>query len=177
LSARYAGVNATGADHALSSFHAALVSPIVRHWRRLRHGCCGDVPVRLRSATDIVIPGDGPAGDAVEMRYFPAREGAPAHLESVLGDGNMDYNDGPNDVPGPDKKEWDEYVGAYQIDVWGKPAQQVTVSRKNGYLYFEKIRLVAELRPGLFFTSDGEAVDFTHGPPRWRNVRLRRIKS
>jgi CubicO group peptidase (beta-lactamase class C family) len=135
-----------------------------------------DVPVRTRSAVDVVIPGEDPARDAVEMRYFPERGGSPPHLESVLGDGNMDYNDGPNDTPGPDKKDWDTYVGKYWIDVWGKPTRQVNILRKNGYLYLDTIRLVAEFRPGLFFTSDGEAVDFSKRPPTWRNIPLRRIE-
>jgi CubicO group peptidase (beta-lactamase class C family) len=134
-----------------------------------------DVPVRTRSAVDVVIPDEDPARDAVEMRYFPERNGSPPHLESVLGDGNMDYNDGPNDARGPDKKEWDEHVGNYWIDVWGKPTRHVTVLRKNGYLYLDTVRLVVEFRPGLFFTSDGEAVDFRKRPPTWRNVPLRRI--
>jgi hypothetical protein len=35
--------------------------------------------------------------------------------------------------------------------------------------------LIVELEPGLFFTSDGEAVDFRHSEPTWRNIQLWRV--
>jgi hypothetical protein len=50
----------------------------------------------------------------------------------------------------------------------------MTVHRKNGYLYLDDHRLVVELEPGLFFTCEGEAVDFRHPVPTWRNIRLER---
>lgn len=133
-----------------------------------------EVRVQVTSPFDIAIPGDGATGDAVAMRYFPARDGATAHMESALGDGNLDCNDGPNDVPGPDRKEWDKYLGEYWIHYWGKPASKVNLRRKNGYLYLNETRLVEEFEPGLFFTSDGEAVDFSKDPATWRNIPLRR---
>ena len=103
-------------------------------------------------------------GDAVAMRYFPAPAGATAHMESVLGDGNLDYNNQQINVPRqPITEEWDKYVGEYSIHYWGKPRDRVNVNRKNGYLYLNAIRLVEELKPGLFFTSDGEVVDFRPG--------------
>jgi hypothetical protein len=36
-------------------------------------------------------------------------------------------------------------------------------------------RPVLELEPGLFFTCDGEPVDFNHPEPTWRNIRLERV--
>ncbi len=60
----------------------------------------------------------------------------------------------------------------YEIYVWGKPSQQVKIHVKNGYLYLDETRLIVEFKPGLFFTSDGEAVDFRNTPPTWRNIRL-----
>jgi CubicO group peptidase (beta-lactamase class C family) len=132
------------------------------------------VPVRFTSPIDIFIPGQRPSDDAIRLHYFPSHNGETAHFESLLGDTNLDYNDGPNDVPGPDKKEWDAYLGRYAIEMWGKPSQQVKIHRKNGDLYLDAIRLIVELEPGLFFTSDGEAVDFRHPEPIWRNIRLQR---
>lgn len=44
----------------------------------------------------------------------------------------------------------------------------------NGYLYLNETRLVEEFEPGLFFASDGEAIDFRRDTPTWRNVPLRR---
>ena len=46
---------------------------------------------------------------------------------------------------------------------------------KDGYLYFDDQRLILELEPGLFFTPDGEAVDFRRASPTWRNIHLRRV--
>ena len=42
------------------------------------------------------------------------------------------------------------------------------------YLYLNDIRLIVETQPGLFFGSDGEAVDFRPAIPRWRDLLLRR---
>lgn len=133
------------------------------------------VPLRIASATSIVFPADSPVTDATQMTYFPAADGAPAHLESVLGETNLDYNDGPNDAPGPDKPAWDAYVGEYDIHYWGKPSQRVNIRRRNGYLYLDDIRLMLEHEPGLFFSGDGEAVDFRPALPTWRNIPLRRV--
>jgi hypothetical protein len=44
----------------------------------------------------------------------------------------------------------------------------VIAHRQNGYLYLNGVRLVDEFEPGLFFTSDGEAVDFRSNRPTWR---------
>jgi hypothetical protein len=49
------------------------------------------------------------------------------------------------------------------------------VHRRNGYLYLDETRMFLELEPGLFFTTDGEAVDFRHPVPTWRNIRLQRM--
>ena len=58
--------------------------------------------------------------------------------------------------------------------VWGKPTDEALVHRKNGYLYLDRVRLIAEVEPGLFFTSDGEAVEFRGDGLTWRNIRLHR---
>jgi CubicO group peptidase (beta-lactamase class C family) len=132
------------------------------------------IPVRFTSPVDLFVAGSGPNDDGIRLHYSPAHDEETAHLESLLGDTNLDYNDGPNDAPGPDRKEWDAYVGDYVIDMWGKPSEQAKIHRKNGYLYVDTIRLILEHEPGLFFTSDGEAVDFRHAEPTWANIRLRR---
>jgi CubicO group peptidase (beta-lactamase class C family) len=133
-----------------------------------------DVPVRVVSPSEIAIADEGPNGNALKMTHFPPRDGATAHIESAFSFGHLDYNDGPNDAPGPNKEEWNAFVGKYWIHFWRKPAHEVIVHRQHGYLYLNEIRLVNEFKPGLFFTSDGEAVDFTSDPPRWRSLPLRR---
>lgn len=137
-------------------------------------GSPADIPVRVISPSEIVLPGKGPNGNALQMTYFPAQQESTAHVESAFSFGHLDYNDGPNDAPGPNKEEWDAYTGKYWIHYWRKRAYDVIVHRQNGYLYLNEIRLVDEYEPGLFFTSDGEAVDFRSDPPRWRSLPLRR---
>lgn len=51
----------------------------------------------------------------------------------------------------------------------------VALEQRQGWLYIDGIRLVAEAEPGLLFTSDGEAVDFRGSQPTWRNLRLQRV--
>lgn len=133
-----------------------------------------EIGVRTSSSNEIVIPARGPNGNALPLSYFPATDRTTAHFESAFSFGHLDYNDGPNDAPGPNKKEWDTFLGTYWVDVWGKRAYDVVVHRQNGYLYLNEVRLVHELEPGLFFTGDGEAVDFRGHQPTWRSVPLRR---
>jgi CubicO group peptidase (beta-lactamase class C family) len=117
----------------------------------------------------------GPDGGAVTYRHVPSSALAPAHLECSIGEKSLDRNEGPDDVPGPDTPAWNRYVGTYRIIRWGQLAEQVTIRRKRGYLYVNDTRLITEFEPGLFFTCDGEAVDFRHGEPTWRNIRLQRV--
>ncbi len=49
----------------------------------------------------------------------------------------------------------------------------VSVERRRGFLYLNGVRLIIETEPGLFFTSDGEAVDFRASVPTWRSLLLR----
>jgi CubicO group peptidase (beta-lactamase class C family) len=128
-------------------------------------------PVQFLSPT---VAFTAAAGDAVVYDYEAARADEPAHLECFVGEVSLDYNDGPHDVAGPDKPSWAPFEGEYRIYQWGKPSDSMTVHRHNGWLYLNHIRLVVELEPGLFFTSDGEAVDFRRAPPTWRNLLLQR---
>ncbi len=130
-------------------------------------------PMTFVSPDELVI--SGPRGEAVSYRYAPASALAPAHLECWIGENSLDYNEGPHDAPGSDKPAWTPYLGTYRLEQWGKPKDEVVVRRKNGYLYLNDIRLIAEHEPGLFFTSDGEAVDFRHDTPTWRSVRMQRV--
>jgi CubicO group peptidase (beta-lactamase class C family) len=130
-------------------------------------------PIRFLSPDELFVP--GARGEAILYRHSPATALAPAHLECWVGESSLDYNDGPLDAPGPDEQAWDRYVGTYRIERWGQPAEEMRVQRKNGYLYLNETRLVAEHEPGLFFTSDGEAVDFRGDVPTWRNIRMQRI--
>ena len=129
-------------------------------------------PMQFTSPVDVFSA--APTGDVLISRYFPAREHEVAHFECATGDYSVDYNDGPHDPFGPNKPVWEGFAGEYQIHTWGQVTQKVTVHRKNGYLYLDDHRLVVEIEPGLFFTGDGEAVDFRHPVPTWKNIRLER---
>ena len=126
-------------------------------------------PLRFTSPVDLFVA--GPGGEAVTYRYFSAVQGEAAHLECAIGENSLDYNDGPGDPAGADSAAWDALLGRYYIDQWGKPALQLNVHRKNGYLYLNDWRLL-EFMPNLFFTADGEAADFRRPELTWRNIRL-----
>ena len=76
---------------------------------------------------------------------------------------------------GPEKKEWVGYVGSYVRKRFGVGEKFYNVSLRNGWLHFEgggqDFRLTEHL-PGLFFTPDGEAVDFRGATPTYRNIKL-----
>ena len=130
-------------------------------------------PLRFTSPVDMFMV--APDGETVAYRYFAQSGGEPAHLECAIGENSLDYNDGPHDLPGPNLAAWDSYVGRYETELWGKPADEFSIHLKNGYLYLNDLRMIVETEPGLFFAADGEALDL-RSAPTWRNVRLRRIE-
>jgi CubicO group peptidase (beta-lactamase class C family) len=75
----------------------------------------------------------------------------------------LDYDGGPSDPAGPDKPEWSQYLGYYMYD-YGVLCWYYAVQVVNGHLTLanggDGFRL-KEHTPGLFFTSDGQSVDFT----------------
>ncbi|HTC54524.1 MAG TPA: serine hydrolase domain-containing protein [Steroidobacteraceae bacterium] len=132
-------------------------------------------PMQFTSPVDVFSA--APTGDVLTSRYFPGSDGQVAHFECAVSDFSFDYNDGPHDPFGPNEPGWERFLGAYKYYTWGQsqPDASKTLHRKNGYLYLDDIRLVAETEPGLFFTSDGEALDFRHPVPTWKNIRLERV--
>jgi CubicO group peptidase (beta-lactamase class C family) len=73
----------------------------------------------------------------------------------------MPFNDSPYEEAGPNKKEWQDFVGEYSCTVCGGTNTD-SVMIKNGYLYLRDgggLKLF-EYKPGFFFTADGEAVIF-----------------
>jgi CubicO group peptidase (beta-lactamase class C family) len=130
-------------------------------------------PVHFTSPSELFTADED--GSAFTYEYSAATSKEPAHLECFIGEDSLDYNEGPHDPPGPDSPSWAPYLGTYQIEMWERSADKATIHRKNGYLYLNNIRLITEFEPGLFFTSDGEAVDFRSRVPTWKNIRLKRI--
>jgi CubicO group peptidase (beta-lactamase class C family) len=131
--------------------------------------------MRFTSPADAYIT--DPDGSTTAYRYFPGDSAEPAHFECWVGEASLDFNSGPNVPPGPNKAEWARYVGEYLIYQWGVPSLKVTIQQRNGYLWINDIRIFVETVPGLFFTTDGEALDLTHTPARWKNLVLIRAIS
>lgn len=79
-------------------------------------------------------------------------------------------NDTPGDPPGPNRTDWTAFVAKYAGRETARP-MTLEVLVRNGHLYVDSpagsnwhggVKLT-EYRPGLFFTADGEAVQFTAG--------------
>jgi hypothetical protein len=83
-------------------------------------------------------------------------------------------NDAPTDPPGPARPEWDRFAGVYQAKAYGQD-DEVRVAPKNGYLYWDGRLKLAEFRPGLFFTADGDSVQFREDAVDFANRRYRRV--
>jgi CubicO group peptidase (beta-lactamase class C family) len=113
--------------------------------------------------------------EIVRYRFYPATDKAPLYLECSETERDLDWNSRPGDPPGPNKPEWQSYLGKYVIYQWGVRALIVTIDLQNGYLCLNGTRLIQEVSPGLFFTSDGEAVDFRDRQATWKNLRLVRL--
>jgi CubicO group peptidase (beta-lactamase class C family) len=110
--------------------------------------------------------------EIVLYRFYPATDKAPLHVECSETEKGLDWNCRPGEPPGPNKPEWQNYIGKYFIYQWGIRALNVTIELQNGYLCLNDTRLIQEASPGLFFTSDGEAVDFRRREATWKNLRL-----
>jgi hypothetical protein len=117
-----------------------------------------------------------PSGEVAPMHLEAANAFRPKFLRCPGGPsfGDLDYNDGPGDAHGPDKKEWQRYVGAYRMLEWGKALVTLKIHIKNGSLYIDERKLIVEHEPGLFFSADGEALDFRGEQPTWFSVPLQR---
>lgn len=108
------------------------------------------------------------------VRFYPAVGLRAASFAFPPGD-RWDFIDGPSVMPGPVGTEYDDRLGRYAIEIWGKPVTQVTLSKRNGWLYYEDIRL-APFLPGLLFSGAGEALDLRGAIPTARNILLHRIE-
>lgn len=113
--------------------------------------------------------------EVVRYRFYPATDKMPLHLECSETEKDLDWNSRPGDQSGPNKPEWRSYLGKYVIEQWGVRALEIAIDLQNGYLCLNGTRLIQETSPGLFFTSDGEAVDFREPQATWKNLRLMRL--
>lgn len=76
------------------------------------------------------------------------------------------------DKQGPDKPEWQNYVGKYHAYHWIKENKHsFEISVENGYICFDSKRC-EEYLPGIFFTPDGEVLDLRGDQPKYMNSTL-----
>ena len=93
----------------------------------------------------------------------------------------------PNDFT-PYKPEWEKYVGTYcPLFNWKLSLEarigyilgtygvgKYKVYEKDGYLRING-RHLDEYLPGVFFTKEGDCLDFSSGPlPLWKGVKIKK---
>jgi CubicO group peptidase (beta-lactamase class C family) len=85
-----------------------------------------------------------------------------------------------------DRLRWKGYEGLYGVRYWGAlypSLLSAQVYRQGDHLYLETTgvagdgptpKMLFEVSPGLFFATNGEALDFRGPIPTWRNIKLER---
>ncbi len=86
----------------------------------------------------------------------------------------LSFSESPLDGPGPSKPEWSAFVGPYRARAYGLEDTQ-TVALRNGYLDWGGQVRLSEHAPGLFFTADGDSVQFTGDSMSFANRRYERV--
>jgi len=153
----------------------------------------GDWTIKQEDGSTILLTGSGQArplefydddgtliamlGPTQLLRFIPGEYGGPPMLQCHdLRLRDCKYrvlNGGSGDPEGPNRKSWQQFCGHYEILWQGKPIDTVNVHVRNGYLYFDD-RKCTEHQQGLFFTCDGEAIDFRGPTQTAANMILRR---
>jgi hypothetical protein len=111
-------------------------------------------------------------------RFFCDAAGVPVSVVRPYDGSAWLLGKSDTELKGPEKEEWSRYAGSYVRKRFGVGEKFYNVSMKNGWLHFEgdgqDFRL-SEHAPGLFFTPDGEAVDFRGSKSSFRNITLYKI--
>ncbi len=125
----------------------------------------------------------GVFGKYSELRVKPALgEGEPGtlvvlnRLSGTCAHYDFHKPEAAADKPGPDKPEWKPFFGTYKTLAWGRTfGFLANIAVADGYLAYNGTRC-REYLPGLFFTFDGEALDFRGTMATFRNVPLIRTR-
>ena len=117
-------------------------------------------PFVFNSDTDFCV-GEG----RNQYRFVLKPDGSPSYFINVKNGMTWDFNYGPYDTFGPDKAEWEKYTGEYALKVSENTLGKFTIYKENGHLFLKfgsAVNSLQEYSPGLFFTVNGEAVDFNN---------------
>ena len=98
---------------------------------------------------------------------------APPYVVRVRDGESWSYNDGPTDLPGPDRAEWDKYLGDYALVTRDGLTARIPVANRNGYLYVASQRIHEDR--SCLFTPRGEHVEFDGDVIRVGNRTLQRV--
>jgi hypothetical protein len=118
-------------------------------------------------------------GNNTEARFLPTLGNKPGSMMTanrLWGNHNshyLEFNDSPQDAPGPNKPEWQRYVGEYDVIWEDNPSSMAAIEIRNGYLYFRDGKC-EEIAPGLFVHYDGEVIDLRAAPFTYANQEIRR---
>lgn len=85
------------------------------------------------------------------------------------------YNESFSDPFGPNESSWQKFIGTYDLYGYG-PVIHESVSIKNGYIYFNDLKL-REFGSGIFSAADGEMLVFNKGKVSWDNLPLIKEKN
>jgi len=102
------------------------------------------------------------------VEFYLDEENRPSKVKVITSDGRVaqfDYDSGPADKLGPNKKEWNKLSKIYYYDYLDFCMYSTTTTIKNGYLHLitslgNKDFLLKEYKPNIFFTVDGQNVIF-----------------
>jgi hypothetical protein len=85
----------------------------------------------------------------------------------------LEFNDSTLDPQGPNKPEWRQFVGQYEVLWEDEPVSAVDIEIRNGFLYYRDGKC-EELEPGLFVLYDGEVIDLRSSPFTFATQEIRR---
>lgn len=108
-------------------------------------------------------------------RFVLGHDGVPVSVIRPYDGTAWFFSEGDLTPGGPGKEAWASYTGSYVRKRFGVGERFYNVALRNGWLHFvgsgQDCRLTEHL-PGLFFTPDGEAVDFRGATATYRNIKL-----
>jgi len=107
-------------------------------------------------------------------RFIPATKHQASYIIQLSNGQTWDYNDGPKDSKGPNKKQWKQYVGKYQMKNDIKAKIMVHIYIKHGWLYLDNYKL-REFQKGLFTSCDGKILDLRKDQASWNNIPLKQV--